>query len=124
MNKLCAVCGKPLPEDRYRVQRVYCSYSCRMKATRVRKRENYEPVPETERTCVVCGEKFFTKKPGIHLYCSDTCQTEGFLRNRRRYWRKQHAERPLCKYCGKHRVNIKGADTCGYCRKALKQKSA
>lgn len=119
---ICEVCGKPFIDTTRNRNKKYCSHSCHQKAAMARKNKEYEPVPETEFTCTVCGGKFKSRSRGVVMYCSDKCRNEGYARWRKAYREKHRTERPLCRYCGKHRCNVKGSDVCGYCRKALKAK--
>lgn len=73
--RTCPVCGKPFEPNS--PHQKYCSPECGLTIN-----SHYYPKPKTEKTCVVCGEKFLTKFPRTQLYCSYECSMEASKKRR------------------------------------------
>lgn len=78
MDRVCVVCGKPIPEGR-NLKAKTCCEDCSAELEKQTKRqkdaqyrEKKKTVKTYERTCPICGEEFI---PAVHnqKYCSNEC---------------------------------------------------
>lgn len=81
-ERLCSICGKPLP----RINMLYCSIECRRAKAAIRQknrrlRDKALKQKPPARACKICGTLFEVTAPN-KIYCSMECQA---LRPRTKY---------------------------------------
>lgn len=121
MNKLCLICGNPLPKGRLK----YCSEACMEAAEKHRPKRNTgkpsgNPTMHWTTHCIDCGIEI--NRPIKCIRC-ENCQRE-IDRIRKNIQNKHGAVRPLgsidvCKRCGKEYVVEGGLQK--YCKGCAKQ---
>lgn len=91
-NKVCIICGAPLPRGRYS----YCSDECKREGINRRQRSNHVK-KEYLVTCEVCGKEFISNKKNAK-YCSTSCREIGLKNKKTDYYMKNREDnRRKCK---------------------------
>lgn len=91
-ERICPICGKPLPKDAYRTA-IYCSDACRKTKKRQIEQARHEYLKQ-HGICVKCGQSD-AKKGHLHCQqCINNVSIDGSIRRERRIAKK------LCARCG------------------------
>jgi predicted nucleic acid-binding Zn ribbon protein len=90
MDRLCLVCGEPIPPGKKATAR-YCSKKCN---------DRSRLKPKRKKACAVCGAKFYGRKSA--KFCSQSCRSIVMSeRHRRRKGKPLDKQERECDVCGR-----------------------
>lgn len=87
-QKLCAVCGKPIPRE-LRRQNKYCSVECREAGQHEYQKRRYAATRPEQRTCTFCGKPIPADENPRVIFCSDECRKAKRSLNNKKYYLKR-----------------------------------